>query len=1326
VELATYVPQDRLRALACGQTLPDRTSGSALFADISGFTALTESLREALGPRRGAEELTHQLDLVYSSLIAELEKYDGSVISFAGDALTCWFDGADAAQRAATCAVDMQAAMQAFSAIALPGGRTGALSLKVCVATGDARRFVVGDPAISYIDTLAGATVARTSTGEHLAAKGETLVDEATASTLGDALAPREWRTADGGEKFAVVNSLHRRTQVAERPQLPPLDPDRLSAWIDKSVYEREGAGQGSFLTEFRPGVVLFVSFTGIDYDADDAQAKLDAFVRYLQKAAERHGGTVLQLAIGDKGSYAYVSFGGLRAHEDDPSRAVATALELVQGTDLPLRIGIAQGVMRVGAYGGVTRRTYGALGDEVNLAARLMTSAGPGEILISGPVHKAVEGNFATEPRPPLPMKGKAEPLPVFLVTGARKHRAIRLQEPSYGLPMVGRVAELERVNARLALAAQGKGQVIGIVAEAGMGKSRLVAEVIRSARRQGFVGFGGACQSNAIHTPYKAWKSVWQAFFDIDPEHPARKQMRMLEGEIEDRAPDRLDSMPLLNVVLDLAIPDNDFTGNLEPKIRQGALHALLEACLKAASQDEPILVVLEDLHWIDALSLELLEQLVNALAGHAVAFVLAYRPAQWSVAQRARLEALPQFEKIELRELTVAEAEQAIRAKLAQLYPARGGALPQGLVEALMARAQGNPFFIEEILNYVRDRGLDPSDLDRIELPDTLHALILSRIDQLTEAEKVTLRVASIVGRLFRADWLTGYYPELGQFPAVKSALDALSTLDITPLDSPEPEWRYLFKHIVTHEVTYESLPFSTRARLHEQLAAYLESAEAPVEAVAFHYARSANQAKKIEFLRKAGEAAQRNYANEAALEHFSALLPLLGDQHEMFRIHLVRGQVAELMGRYGEAEQDYQAALDAAGEDLGSTAEAQFALGKLNRVRGEYRKALDCLALAYEARTRLGDKRGTAQCMIEKGIVQLRTSELAEARSTLDQALVLAREASDKPSIALAQNSLGQLAWLKGDYAVAHAHWEESLALRRDIGEQSAIAASLNNLAVIAMVRDDYASARVLHEESLSIRRAIGDHWGIGTSLLNLGVLAMWRGDYVTARELYRENVAMRRGMGDKPGTAISLYNLGCVALALGEYADVRALTEESLALRREMGDKGGVADALSVLGVAALSESGCASARPLLEESLSLAQDLDDKSAKGSALLAMGQLELAEGRPEARERMLAALRLGATEPREAASGLTGLSALALKENDPRFAAQLLGAVRSALAPLGLVVEPLLKGLHARTLVEVKSALGESAFQAAFEEGGRWTLKEAVRQVLAEHE
>jgi predicted ATPase len=173
-----------------------------------------------------------------------------------------------------------------------------------------------------------------------------------------------------------------------------------------------------------------------------------------------------------------------------------------------------------------------------------------------------------------------------------------------------------------------------------------------------------------------------------------------------------------------------------------------------------------------------------------------------------------------------------------------------MPAGLVDQLMARAQGNPFYLEELLNYVHDRGLDPADVSQIELPDSLHTLILSRIDTLTESEKLTLRVASIIGRLFRAGWLTGYYPDLGAPTRVKNDLDQLARMDITPLDSPEPELTYLFKHIVTHEVTYESLPFGTRARLHDQLAAYLEGIAAPLDTIAHHYGQSQNTDKQRE--------------------------------------------------------------------------------------------------------------------------------------------------------------------------------------------------------------------------------------------------------------------------------------------------------------------------------------------------------------------------------------------------------------------------------------------------------------------------------------------
>lgn len=932
MSLSGYISQDRLCALAQGELLPDRTTGSALFADISGFTPLTEALHHLLGSRRGAEELTRHLDAVYTALIAEIERYGGSVLGFAGDAITCWFDDHDgpAIPRAAACALALQQAMVAFTSIPLPNKTTTSLQLKVAVATGPARRFVVGEPEIHYLDALAGATVTRTATGEHLAHKGEILVDEATAQALDPALTIQEWRTDhETNERFAVITHLTSLVEGAKKIGVAPtIEPTVLREWLPRALYEREQAGQGAFLTEFRPTVALFMRLVGLDYDANDAQMQLDSLIRQVQTTLARYDGHLLQLTIGDKGCYAYISFGVLNAHEDNARRAVKTALELHAAAATfpflePLQVGITQGVMRVGAYGGQTRRTFGALGDDVNLAARLMTTASAGEILVSGHVHKAVTTHFTFEPRAPLPMKGKAEPLPVFAVTGERQQRAIRLQEPTYALPMVGRQNELRLINDKLDLALQSQAQVIGIVAEAGMGKSRLVAEVIRSAHKKGFVGYGGACQSDGVNTPYLAWKTIWQAFFDVDPSAPLRKQIRDLESEIADHAPDRAEALPLLGVLLNLEIPDNEFTKTLEPQYRQSVLRALLEDCLEQATKDEPLLVIIEDLHWIDALSHDLLEELVRALLESPICFVLAYRPPQLLRLQAPRLEAMPCFTKIELDELNRVEGEQAIRAKLAQLYPSRTSAVSPLLVEKLMARAQGNPFYLEELLNYMRDRGLDPTNLDKIELPDSLHTLILSRIDTLAESEKTTLRVASIIGRLFRADWLMGYYPELGNLPRVKHDLEQLAALDITPLDTPEPELAYLFKHIVTHEVTYESLPFATRAQLHEQLARYLENTDAPVDAIAFHYGRSENKEKQREYWQKASDAARAVFANETVLDYSERLRPLLSEPKELGELHLRCAEAYDRLGRLVESREQVILALNFLGQSLPAT-------------------------------------------------------------------------------------------------------------------------------------------------------------------------------------------------------------------------------------------------------------------------------------------------------------------------------------------------------------------------------------------------------------------
>ncbi|MCA9980510.1 MAG: adenylate/guanylate cyclase domain-containing protein, partial [Anaerolineales bacterium] len=601
--LATYLPQDRRRALAQGKHLPDRAYGAVLFADISGFTPFTEALRHAYGARRGTEELTRHLDAVYTALIMEVERYGGSVTSFAGDAITCWFDEMDesAPHRAVACAVALQEAMHAFAEIPLPKREVGQLAIKIGVATGQVRRLVVGAGANYWLDVLAGETVNRTAVAEQLASAPEILLDEETTRALGSAITLTEWRTHDETEqRFGVLGAFTAVVPPISPAPLPGLDETILIQWLNPLVYEKEKTGHSVLLTEFRPCVALFVRFTGIDYDSQSAETELNQFVSQVLHIAARYEGTLIDLTFGDKGSYCYLNFGTLSAHEDDARRATKTALELRDvAQKLPfidrLQMGITTGVMRTGAYGAPTRRHYGALGDDVNLAARLMKAAAPNEILLSGHVYRAVESYFVGEARPPLLVKGKTEPISTFVLTDNLP--ALPLHEPAYTLPMVGRQAELAVIREKLALTAAGQSQIVSLVGDAGLGKSRLAAEGIRLARERGFICYGGACQSDGLNTSYLVWKQIWSDFFGLNPEQSLVAQGDQLAAGVARYAPQRLDALPLLGRLLGLPIPENEFTQLLEPKYRQTALHALLEDCLKKATPDVPHLIVVED---------------------------------------------------------------------------------------------------------------------------------------------------------------------------------------------------------------------------------------------------------------------------------------------------------------------------------------------------------------------------------------------------------------------------------------------------------------------------------------------------------------------------------------------------------------------------------------------------------------------------------------------------------------------------------------------------------------------------------------------------------
>lgn len=1195
--LSAYLPMDRLQALLAGAGLPDRTSGGALFADLSGFTQLTNTLTREIGPQRGAEELTRHLNAIYTALIAEVDRYRGSVIAFSGDAITCWFDG-DVGARATACALQMQQAMGQFAAVTTPAGVVIRLAMKVAVASGPVRRFQIGDPQIQLIDTLAGATLERLAAAEHMADKGEVLLSSEVAAALGPILELREWRADPHGERFAVVQAFRAHIPTQPWPDVPfeQLANAQLRPWLLPPVYARLEAGQDVFLAELRPAVVLFVSFSGLDFDGDNAAGqKLDAYMRWAQGAVARYEGSLLQLTIGDKGAYFYCAFGAPLAHEDDTARALQAALLLSQPpAELhfisEVKLGVSQGRLRTGAYGGVTRRTYGVLGDEVNMAARLMQAAPPGQIYVRDRVHDNAAERFTWQALASLTVKGRSEPLPAYRLLATSERQASPFQSGIYGLPLVGRVIEQALFGERLEAALSRRGQIVAIVAEAGLGKSRLLVECARMALARDLTLYNGECQSYGTNDSYLVWEHIWQNFFAMDHTAPVEAQIAALTDQLSAIDPQLLPRLPLLGAVLNLSIPDNELTGSLDARLRKISLETLLVSCLRERAEVQPLVLVLEDGQWMDPLSYDLLEVIGQAIVDVPVLILIALRPPELPHLQSQRIMQLPHTTTIELSELNASEAADLVLLKQAHLGDE--GALAAEVVAQIVERTQGNPFYIEELLNYLHSLGATPQsarDFEQLDLPTSLSSLILSRIDQLSESQKTTLKVASVIGRLFRAAWLWGFYPQIGSATLIKADLEILARLDLTPQDQPEPDMVYLFKHIMTHGVAYESLPYETRAWLHGQLGDYVErtyqaSVEQFVDLLAFHYDRSPNAVKRREYLRRAGEAAQAAYANTAAIDYYQRLLPLL-DADQQGPVQMRLGQVLEVVGEFDEAALRYQQALALAkqGSDLLAEVESRRLIGWLLRKRGSFAEALGWLREAQSGYTRLGDSAGAVQALADIGEVYRLQGSYAEARAAYDQSLALsAVEDAARPLLAARANALkgaGTLANQQGDLEAATLLYEQSLQIGRQLNDRPGMANLFNNLGMVAMFREDFAASRGLFEEGLMLLKELGNRWAIGQLLNNLGLVVRYLGNYAEAQQLLEESITVRRRLGDKWGIANSLNTLTNLLLHSGQPDSVRLLLAESLQLNHEVGDLTAIAYCLEdFAGLAAVQQN----------------------------------------------------------------------------------------------------------------------------------------------------
>jgi adenylate cyclase len=1160
--LAVYIPIDRYIAITQGRELPGRMQGAAMFADISGFTPLTEMLARSLGPKRGAEELTVYLNRVYDALIAELHRFGGSVIGFSGDAITCWFDASPDAQaaeaevlstlRATAAALAMQAVMEQFTSLQIAEGEPVSLMVKASVAAGQVRRFVVGDPQYTLLDVMAGRTLDSLANGEHLANKGETLLDSAAAELLAGRLQVAQWRTAEHtGERFAVVTAVLEKGAGLET-SWPPIGAEsavdeQLEHWLLPSVYRLLRAGQADFLAELRSTAALFLRFEGIDYDEDEnAPQKLDAFIYAVQRILARYDGSLLQLTLGDKGSYLYAAFGAPIAHEDDADRAASAALELqtLPGEfDFlePLQIGLTYGRMRVGAYGSTLRRTYGVLSDAVNLAARLMQAARPGQILASEEFRRKAGAAFIWEELPSIRVKGKSEPVELHRLVRMGSRRAGFSFETRFPLPPIGRkeiisrlISAAEKINRQAASSGLPRqGQVICLIGEAGMGKSHLASHFTQQLSGLQVRSIVGICQSLTRSAAYTPWRQIFSSLLDLDDVSES-EAIDKLTASLQRDHPGWALRLPLLGDLLGLPIPDNPTTASLDSTLRQSSLFSLLVEMLQTWAQFKPLVLIVDNAQWMDEASRSLLQTLSQQVCGTApVLLLLALRP-ELSDRQTAAagLSALPNYAEYLLQPMAASEV-----ASLAERI--LGGLLDKLLHEIIQQMAHGNPFYVGELLNAMRAGGqivqseqgewqvsdalfqdlrradsvvqeshkwqLRP-DMElstmKLGIPDSIQGLILAHLDRLPETLKMTLKVSSVIGYTVDLELLTLSHPEQKPKPQIEAEADFLASEDVM---QSEASATYVFLHHTTQEVAYDTLLFAQRQQLHRAVTeALVKHQPDAITQIAYHAYAGQAWPVSLRYNLLAGAQAHQLHATQQSIDfHLKALesskhLPDEDTAHERMQVHLALGELYVSTGQYDDTYEQLQKAIDLA-TALGSYemhAQACRWYGRAHEQQGEYAQAL---------------------AWLENGFTALQgTLSLEEAEISLVAGLIHVRQ---------------------GNYATALALCERSLRVGTALND-IAVQARTYNLLGIMDLRSSSGSAIEKFEESLRQYERIENIYGQATchNLIANGYFA--RGELSLADLHYRQSLDMFIQIGHVYNQVLGNNNLGGIAVRQG--------------------------------------------------------------------------------------------------------------------------------------------------------------------------------------------
>ncbi|HNB50923.1 MAG TPA: tetratricopeptide repeat protein [Anaerolineales bacterium] len=1161
-----------------------------LFLDFSGYTSLAEAIMRQ--GKHGAEELAGIVNDTFGPVITAIYAHGGYISGFAGDAFTAIFPVTPSAlpetQAHHACAAAWHIRHLFENRTVHTQAGEYPLAVKIGLALGLVECGILGD-ASHRAYYYRGPAIDACGQAEHFCQKGDIVLSDPLQALVRTDVEPVEISFC------RLVNYPDSPLPPAVFPTYPP---EALTAFFNASLLETSHTG------EFRHVACVFVSFR------EFSRPELEAFAQDLLREVDKREGYVTNFDAGDKGANSLILFGAPITHENDLARGLQVALYLREKYGENVRCGITVGQVYFGRLGIPERCEIANLGNATNFAARLMMRATWGQILVPGRV--AQNPGFAFTRLGEFPYKGFSAPILTYQLD-----REKASSEQFFVGPMVGRDRELNLLVEDAARIGNGETRAAVLYGEAGVGKSRLTFAVRQAlgARVMWLTG-----QTDPIlHQALNPFVYLLREYFEQNPDTPeenvARFERRFqqlfalplpdpLRGEL-------LRTQSFLGALLNLHWPTSLYAQLQDAKLRYENTLSALRAFLLALTCSRPVVLELEDGHWFDEATREFLARLTRQGERYPLWVLITSRYADDGSCPPFPLGVWPVLH-LELGHLPSEDLRRLATLQFA-------GEVHDDLLALLEERTQGIPFFIQQFAWYLTEsRAVEQRagqwylKNEISGLPESLTALLISRLDRLPSAVKHVVQIASVLGREFDTRLLATMLDT-----DISAAIENAEQAQIW---SAVNEVRYIFKHALLRDAAYDMLLRVRLRELHQMVVLayeklYTGDLSPYLDELAYHAEHSGRADKQRQYFLAAGDAAKASYRNAAALRHYERLLPLLPDPTTQIDLYLKYGAVLELIGKWQDAEKSYQTALGLAeqNQDASALAQCQQSVAHLFRQRGDYETALKGFERAKTEWEAVGDPRGLSQVLTDMGVLWFRIGNYEASQRSLEQGLALARTHNYPIQISNALSTLGSIAHEKGDYALAQNYYEECLAYKTQQGDPRGIAAAFNNLGLVASRRDQQELAIEFHEKSLTIKREVGDKWGIAGSLNNLGQTLFFLENYALSQQAFQESLTICKDLGDKWGTTLVLNNLGDVARLLGDHPLALEYYTEALALCRSTNNKRGESLLLNNKGHVMFAFGNFVEARSCYVEAFALAQSIQHPFEIATSLLGLANI-----------------------------------------------------------------------------------------------------------------